>query len=508
MNKTILSLALFGISALVYADVELASVFGDHMVLQRDSNVPVWGKAEPGEDVSVTFNGQTVSAKAGLDGKWEVNLAPMKFGGPYELTVQGKNKVTLQDVLIGDVWLFSGQSNAPWGVGQDSKKAEAYEMAGKCPQVRHTSLAYLNSTCEYPRGDFPSRAVWRIGSAETAKFGSPSFFLPKINMATGIPQGYFLVARAGTRIEPWTSMEGFESVKGLDDIKKKLEYLKPQDEGYHKASQKIIAYTDEWLSIAKKDAEAGRPVKQFVIPERVNYTQAEGYPTFLYNGSIAPIAPFAVKGMFWYQGESNVGDPLYREKLVAFSNGLRIAFRNPELKMLLVQPCSFKGYGDNNDNLPRLWEQQQDFADSDGHSYVCVTNDISDVNDWHPKEKHDIPYRMANLALKYIYGKTDVKADFPRCEKVSADGNRLVLSFKYGEKLHTSNGKSPDFFELAGTDGKYYPAKAEIDGNKVILTADAVKEPKKARFAWSNVAEPNLRNESGLPPGAFRTERD
>lgn len=508
MNKTILSLALFGISALVSADVELASVFGDHMVLQRDSKVPIWGKAEPGEDVSVAFNGQTVSAKADADGKWEVNLAPMKFGGPYELAIQGKNKVTLQDVLIGDVWLFSGQSNAPWGVGQDSKKGEAYEMADKCPQVRHTRLAYLNNTNEYPLRDFPARAIWEVGSSKTAKFGSPSFFLPKINMATGIPQGFYLVARAATQIEAWTSMDGFDSVKGLDDMKKKLACLKPDNEEYHKATRKIIAYTEEWLSIAKRDAEAGRPVRPFNIPDRVIYKDAHKYPSMLYNGSIAPIAPMAVKGMFWYQGESNVGDPLYREKLVAFTNGLRIAFRNPELKMLLVQPCPYKGYGNNNQNLALVWEQQQDFADSDGHSYICVTNDISDVNDWHPKEKHDIPYRMANLALKYIYGKSDIKADFPRCEKVSADGNKLVISFKYAEKLHTSNGKAPDFFEVAGTDGKYYPARAEIDGNKVILTSDSVKEPKKARFAWSNVAEPNLRNEAGLPPGAFRTERD
>jgi len=296
-------------------------------------------------------------------------------------------------------------------------------------------------------------------------------------------------------------------VKGLDKFKKKLKILRPGTVEYKKHSEKQFSYIKQWQKQAKDNDKANMPVPALEIPPRVHIKQQHRYPTCLYNGCIAPLAPMAIKGFFWYQGESNVGDNEYQKKLVAFTNGLRKDFRNPALNFFIVEPCPCKSYGADNAKLAELWEQQQAFADADRKSYVTVTGDIGDVNDLHPggRSKEYIATRLSNLALKYLYGKKELKADFPRCEKFVPKGDKLVLTFKFAEKFHASDGKPIRHFEVAGDDGKYYPAKAKTAGNKIFLTSSKVANPLNARFCWSNVAVPNLLNEANLPPISFRT---
>ncbi len=495
-----------GIAAL--ADVQLAEIFNSHMVLQRDADVPVWGTAAPGEKITVSFNGQKVSAVAGKDGHWEVKLAPMKYGGPFKLEVSGRNRIVYDDVLVGDVWIFSGQSNAPWGTGSKALLPEAKKLMSETTTVRHGKLRYLNKTNEYPDIRMNGRVVWSCGDPKRS-FALPVFFLYPINLATGIPQGYVLTAMAGTSIEPWISMKGYDSVDNLKDLKSKLKLIRPGTPEYKKHAEKQFAYIRQWLKQAKRNAVANIPVPVLDIPARVPVNQQRRYPTFLYNGCIAPLAPMAVKGFFWYQGESNVGDKQYREKLVAFSNGIRKDFRNPDLNFFIVEPCPWKGYGSKR-NIAELWEQQQAFADADGKSFVAVTGDIGDVNDLHPggRSKEYIARRLANLALKYLYGKNNLKADFPRCVKVVQEGGKLILTFKYAEKFHSADGKPVRHFDVAGSDKKYYPAQADISGNKIILSSDKVVKPLFARYCWGNAAIPNLYNEVNLPPISFRTAKE
>ena len=503
-----MSLIIWSVSASLFADVQLAELFNSHMVLQRDSAVPIWGTAAPGEKVAVTFSGQNVTAIADADGKWEIQLVPMKYGGPFTLTVQGRNTLVFDDILVGDVWIVSGQSNTPWGTGTEALLPSATELMAKTTIVRHGKLPYLQKTNEYPDTQTNGQVEWSNGTPKHS-YALPVFFLYPIAVATGIPQGYVLTARAGTSIEPWISMEGYDSVEGLDELKMKLRILRPGTAEYKAHSEKQFDYIRAWQKQAKDNDEADMPVPSLEIPPRVHMTQQHRYPTCLYNGCIAPLAPMAIKGFFWYQGESNVGDNEYQNKLVAFTNGIRKDFRNPDVYFFIVEPCSYKGYGTDNARLAELWEQQQAFADADGKSYVTVTGDIGDVNDWHPggRSKEYIARRLSNLALKYLYGKKELKADFPRCEKFVTKGDKLVLSFKYAEKLHSSDGKDIRHFEVAGSNNKYYPAKAEIAGNKIFLISDKVANPLNARYCWSNVAVPNLHNEVNLPPISFRTSR-
>ncbi len=499
---------LFTFSIAVFADVQLAEVFNSHMVLQRDSNVPIWGTADPDEKITVNFNGQNISVTADEKGKWEIQLSPMKYGGPFTLTVEGKNKIVLDDILIGDVWIVSGQSNTPWGTGTKELLPQAEAIMAKTTKVRHGKLPYLEKTNEYPDSRMGGRVIWSSGDPKHS-FALPVFFLYPINLATGIPQGYVLTARAGTSIEPWISMEGYDSVEGLDELKKKLEILRPGSSEYKIHSEKQFDYIRQWKEQANENHNAGMPVPALEIPPRVHPTQQHRYPTCLYNGCIAPLVPMAIKGFFWYQGESNVGDNQYQKKLVAFTNGIRKDFRNSDVTFFIVQPCPCYYYKTDNAKLAELWEQQQAFEDNDGKSFITVTGDIGDVNDLHPggRSKEYIATRLSNLALKYLYGKKDIKADFPRCEKYVPEGDRLVLTFKYAETLHSSDGEVIRHFEVAGADGKYYPAEAEISGNKIILTSDNVAKPINARYCWSNIAVPNLYNEANLPPISFRTDR-
>jgi len=506
--KTLLFNICILFSITVFADVQLAELFNSHMILQRDSKVPVWGTAAPGEKITVKFNGQDLSSTADAKGKWEIQLSPMKYGGPFTLTVEGDNKIDLDDILIGDVWIVSGQSNTPWGTSTKELLPQAEAIMAKTTTVRHGKLPYLEKTNEYPDSRMGGRVTWSSGDPKHS-FALPVFFLYPINLATGIPQGYVLTARAGTSIEPWISMVGYDSVDGLDDFKKKLEILRPGSTEYKTHSDKQFDYIRQWQQQAKDNNNAQMLVPALEIPPRVHPTQQHRYPTCLYNGCIAPLAPMAIKGFFWYQGESNVGDKEYQKKLVAFTNGIRKDFRSPEASFFIVEPCPYKGYGTDNARLAELWEQQQAFADADGKSYVTVTGDIGDVNDWHPggRSKEYISTRLSNLALKHIYGKSDIPADFPRVETFVSEGNSLVLTFKHAKELHSSDGEAIRHFEVAGADGKYYPAKAEISANKIILRSENVAKPLNARYCWSNVAVPNLYNEVNLPPISFRTSK-
>lgn len=509
MKGVAVGVVLLFLSTAVLADVWPAEIFDSHMVLQRDANVPIWGKAEPGEKVSVSFKRQSVSTVADAEGNWEVCLAPEPYGGPFVLVLQGNNKIELTDILVGDVWIFGGQSNAPWGTGTPELLPLAQEIMAKTTTVRHGKLAVLSKTCEYPDAVMNGRVVWSTGDPKRS-FALPVFFLYPINLATGIPQGYLLTAMAGTAIEPWIPVQGYHAVAGLDDVKAKLKILEPGTTEYKTHSEKQFNYVRQWLQQAKLNDKEGLPVPALEIPPRVHRTLQHQYPTCLYNGCFAPLAPMAIKGVFWYQGESNVGDGDYRKKLEAFAAGCRINFRSPAASFFIVQPCPCETYGNDNARLAELWERQLAFADADGKSYVAATGDIGDVKDLHPggRSKEKIARRLSNLALKYLYGQQDVKADFPRYQSSSATGDQMVVTFKHANGLHSADGEPIRHFEVAGADGRYFPARAMIAGTTIVLTSEKVSRPVNARYGWSNVAVPNLYNENDLPVFSFRTSKD
>jgi len=509
MNAVTVGTLLLLIATAAQADVRPAEIFNSHMVLQRDADVPIWGRAEPGETITASFKQQRVSSVADAEGNWEVRLAPEPYGGPFILILRGNNTIEFTDILVGDVWIVGGQSNAPWGTGTPELLPFAQEIMAKTTAVRHGKLAFLNKTCEYPDAALNGRVDWSTGDPQRS-FALPVFFLYPINLATGIPQGYVLTAMAGTPIEPWIPIQGYHAVAGLDDVKAKLKIIEPGTAEYKAHSEKQFAYVRQWLGQAKLNDKEGLPVPALEMPSRVHRTRQHQYPTCLYNGCFAPLAPMAVKGVFWYQGESNVGDGDYQKKLEAFAAGVRLAFRSAGASFFIVQPCPCDVYGTDNAKLAVLWEQQLAFADADGRSYVAATGDIGDVKDLHPggRSKEHIARRLSNLALKYLYGQQDVKADFPRYQSFSTTGDQMVVTLKHAEALHSADGEAIRHFEVAGADGRYYPARATISGSKILLTSDKVSSPVNARYCWSNVAVPNLHNGNGLPLLSFRTSKD
>ena len=508
MKRFILSMVL-GLAAPLLAAVELADVFNSHMVLQRERIVPVWGTAAAGEVVTVTFKGQKASATADAEGRWEVRLGPEPHGGPFALVIQGSNTVELTDVLVGDVWIFSGQSNAPWGTGTPELLPFAEELMAKTTTVRHGRLARLSATAEQPETSLGGRVVWSLEEPKKS-FALPVFFLYPINLATGIPQGYVLTARAGTSIEPWIPLEGYDAVEGLDAFKEQVRILRPGTAEYKAHSEKQFGYLRQWIEQAQLADQENQPVPALDIPPRVHRTRQHQFPTCLYNGSFAPLAPMAIRGVFWYQGESNAGDPDYQRKLMAFTSGIRRNFRSPDASFFIVQPPPCEWYGLDNARLPELWEQQLAFADADGNSFVAATGDIGDVKDLHPggRSKEHIARRLSNLALKHLFAQPGIHAEFPRFASSAREGAQLVLNFKHVDSFVSADGGPIRHFEIAGTDGRFHPAEARIDGNRIVVKADAVTEPVDVRYCWSNVAIPNLHNEAGLPPYAFRTKRE
>ena len=460
------------------ADVRLPQVIGSHMVLQRDMPCPIWGWANPGEQVIVTFAGQEQSAKADADGKWSVKLQPMKANAqPQTMTVQGNNTLKLDDVLVGEVWLCSGQSNMEWSVAASSNPQEEASAANH-PRIRHIKIQHRPA--EKPESDVPP-TTWQLCSPQTVPgFTAVGYFFGRQLMTDlDVPVGLIGSNWGGTRIEPWTPPVGFQQTPALKDISDKLDSF-PQ-----KMQQKD-----------KSD------------PPKVTTVINHQSPLALYNGMIHPLVPFAIRGAIWYQGESNNGEGmLYFEKMKALIAGWRSVWNNPKMPFLFVQLAPYKyGNGDPT-RLAAIWEAQT-AALSIPNTGMAVTVDIGNTKDIHPKNKQDVGRRLALWALANTYGKSGIVYSGPLFKQLTVEGNKARLSFDHvGGGLVSRNDKPLTHFQVAGADMAFVPAEAKIDGPTVVVSSDKVAAPVAVRFAWDQEAEPNLSNKEGLPASPFRTDK-
>lgn len=416
------------------ADVKVPAVIGSHMVLQRDRPVPIWGSAEPGEEVSVSFGGESVSVKAGEKGTWKVNLPPMKANSkPQTLTVAGKNKIVLEDILVGEVWLGSGQSNMEWSINA-SQGAKEHAAAASKPTIRLFQVPKVQTSA--PAADV--KAAWEVCSPSSVRHFSAVLyhFGVKLQNELDVPVGLINSSWGGSPIEPWLLEE-------------------------------------------KRSGS-------------------------MYNGMIAPLHPFAVKGFTWYQGESNVGNGMkYRDKMETLIKGWRGAW-GAELPFYFVQIAPWTGYGA--DTLPSLWEAQVASLKIPHTGMVVMTDLVDNVKDIHPGNKQPVGNRLALWALAKDYGKKGIVFSGPLYKSMKVEGAKVRLQFAHvGGGLQARDGKALSEFEIAGSDGKFVPAQATIDGETVVVTAAAVSTPTQVRFGWSKTANPNLMNREGLPASPFRT---
>ncbi len=504
-SRMLLALVFAFAAVAAHAEVRLPGFFNDHMVLQRDQPIAVWGWAKPGEDISVTLAGQSAvfPTPAGVDGRWRATLKPMPAGGPHTLTVEGSNKVVIKDVLIGEVWLCSGQSNMEWVV-RNSDNPEREIAAAKFPQIRHVKVA--KNTSGHPLDDLSAR--WEVCSPETAgNFTAAGYFMAReLHKELGVPIGLINSSWGGTRIEPWTPIPGFGQVPALKDILNQVSLTQPDNAAYQARLTKHIADTEKWVGEARQALTAKSPVAPSPdYPNEIKPLTRHTHPTALYNAMIAPLVGYTMRGAIWYQGESNHSEGMmYHEKKKALVGGWREVWGIGDFPFYYVQIAPYQYGSEDPKILARFWEAQAASLEIP-HTGMIVINDIGNIKDIHPKNKQDVGHRLALLALKNDYGRKDIVASGPVFDSLTLEGDQLRVKFKNAAGgLKSRDGKPLTHFELIGEQAEFVPAEARIDGDSVVLSAKNVKQPAAMRFAWHKLAEPNLANGAGLPASAFR----
>lgn len=488
-----------------YADVRVPGFYSDHMVMQRDRELRIWGWAEKGEGVTVSLGDSSASATAGADGRWEVKLPPMQASSAGKtLRIVGKNTIELKDVLIGEVWLCSGQSNMEWTVA-NSDNREAEIAAANHPLIRHLKIAHRPSTVPLDDVD----GIWQVCSPDVVgSFTAAGYFMArKLQQELDVPIGLINSSWGGTRVEPWTPPIGFEEVPALVDIYQSVIGRTPGTKAFRDRLSEFITKNEEWNAKAKAALQSSNSLEPSpTYPNQLKPFTSHQDPTMLYNGMIHALVGYPIRGAIWYQGESNHAEGmLYFEKKKALIEGWRTLWDQGDFPFYYVQIAPFQYGNEDPTILARFWEAQAAVQQIPNTGMVVI-NDIATLNDIHPPNKQDVGDRLALLALKQDYGRDDVVARSPEVDSVKPDGKQLRITFRNtGGGLKTRDGKSPSHFEVLGPGArKFVPAQASVDGDTVTLTANNVDAPTAFRFAWDKLAEPNLMGGTGLPVGACR----
>ena len=456
MNKTTPLLSLLAALAATFAPaVELPHVFGDNMVLQRGQRVPVWGTGAPDETVEVRFAGQSARAVVGADGAWRVDLQPLEASAEgAEFRVRGANEIVYTNVVVGEVWFCSGQSNMEYPVDgwRRMKDADAELAAANHPLLRHFRVAH--KTADAPLGDVSGQWVETTPSSVKLQSAVAYTFGETLMKELGVPVGLINCSWGGTRIEPWTP----------------------------------AAHPDDlWLLQHLREWGAPRDV-----------------PTALWNGMVAGLVPFAIKGAIWYQGCNNRTDgAAYLDKTVALVRGWRREWGQGDFPYFLVQLAPYK-YGEpEGTTLAVFQETQARVPDVVPNSGYTVINDVGDPDDIHPTDKRTVGMRVADQVLDRVYGRFVRPWKTPVATGMTVEGGRVRVAFENAEGLATRDGAAPTCFELRDIAGAWVPATAAIEGSAVLLSADGVEDPIGVRFAAYNTSTPNLVNGAGLPAGPF-----
>lgn len=451
-------LMLFLVAA-VHAEVTMPCVFHDHMVLQREMQIPVWGWSAAGEKVTVTLNGKSTTAIADGAGAWRATLPAMQAGGPYGLTVTGTNTVTVQDILIGEVWLCSGQSNMEMGVNAvQSGKDEV--AAAKYPGIR--LFFGGGDIAESPQPNEKNGSWWVCGPDTVGYFSAVGYFFARaIHLAQKVPVGIINVSWSGTQIEGWIPRAAYAADPTLAPM---LETLKT-------------------------------PLTATM-------------PTVIYNGRMHPLAPFALRGVLWYQGESNTSHAArYRNELPALITGWRQAWGQGDFPFLIVQLPNYLAVKEQpgESGWAELREAQA-LAIALPNTGLAVTIDIGEAGDVHPKNKQEVARRLALIALNTTYGGKQEYSG-PRYQHMKVSGQCIQLTFTHlGGGLMAQGSDKLTGFAMAGADGKFVWADAVIDKNTILVSSPQIANPTAVRYAWADNPAGNLYNQLGLPASPFRTE--
>ena len=514
------------------AEVKLPAVFSDHMVLQRDMEIPVWGSASPGEKVTVTLGAGSTSAQADSSGKWSVRLPKMPASAtPTELKAAASNTVTIKDVLVGDVWVCSGQSNMAFSLGRAATAKEALATANS-PVIRLFTVP-KNSTIQ-PQSNCAS--AWVVCAPNTAeKFSAVGYFFGKeIADTQKIPVGLIGTHVGGTPAEAWSSLESLQSDKTLNEVyASRFTKLAAGAEAAKAAHDQWLANGgSEYLAAVQKQRAAAAAAKQKGAPPppvppapatpEPPLPTSQSQPTVLFNGMVAPIIPFGIKGAIWYQGESNAGQAaVYRKLFSAMIQGWRKCWGQGDFPFLFVQLPNFGKRDDQPTALeigwPALREAQLMTLNTVPNTGMAITMDVGNPNDIHPTFKAEVGHRLALYARHLVYGENLLHSG-PLYASHKIEGNQVVIKFTHaGDGLKiaplpvTLPGRTPPptdelvGFAIAGADKKFVWAKAAIQGpDTVVVSSTEVPSPVSVRYAWGADPAVNLYNSGDLPASPFR----
>ncbi len=442
--------------------VRLPAVFSQHMVLQQGQKLPVWGWAGPGQRVTVALDGVRRSDRAGRDGRWEVSLPAFAAAAePLRLTVTGPNTntITVDDVLIGEVWVCSGQSNMWWPV---SRASDPDSHAARADDALLRMFTVPQLTSPEPLED--CEGAWRVCTPENVlAFSAVGYhFARELRAALGVPVGMLHTSWGGTPAEAWTSLQTLES----------------------------------------------DPLYAQIVGDRDNpELRAQNRGAHLYNAMLLPLVPYRIAGAIWYQGEANLPRAAqYADLFPALIRDWRRTWGQGDFPFYFVQLAPYRYGGQDPRNCAELREAQVG-ALALPRTGMAVTMDIGNPANIHPGNKHEVGRRLALWALAHDYGRQDLVYSGPLYASSRVEGDRIVISFDHvAEGLITLDGEAPSHFEIAGSDREFRPAEARIEGDAVVVQSDDVPNPVAVRYAWRDDAEPNLANSAGLPASPLRTD--
>ena len=519
-RKAATALALFVLllgASQALAEVKLASPFTDHMVFQRDKKVPVWGTADPGESVTVEFVGQKKSVKAGADGKWRVNLDSLPASDESRtLTVTGsatKAAIKCDDVLVGEVWLCSGQSNMDFTLAKTT---------------RHYFAGVLNETQEVAAANYPNirmftggwrtsyepqssvSGIWLVCTPENAReFSAIGYlFARDMQKELKVPFGIITESFGASTAEAWTSREALAANPKLKPL---LETFDANVAAYKTNPPDMTASLKAWEDAAAKAKAAGKAAPR--RPGDRNPAQDQHNPTVMFNGMIAPVIPYAIRGVLWYQGEAINGGtngyklyPLLQSTLI---KDWRQRWGKGDFPFYLCQLAALKSWP----NRPDTWYNNPDVREAQAtvlsipNTGMAVTIDIGDPANIHPKDKQDVADRLTRIALAKTYGRK-LEYSGPVYDSMKIEGNAIRIKFTHAGSGLAAKGGDLKTFIIAGKDGKFLPATARIDKDTLLVSSPNVAAPVAVRYAWENYPDGcNLYNGEGLPAAPFRTDK-
>ncbi len=494
---------------IVGADVKLPAVIDSHMVLQRDQPVPIWGWATPGEDITVKFAGMTSAAKADRTGRWHVALPKLAANSqPRSMVVQGSSgsQIELIDILVGEVWFCTGPSNIFWPV-KKCDNAEQELGAADFPRIRFFTVE--KKMADEPQDNCVGK--WSDCSPETVGevSGIGYFFSRQIHQEVEVPVGLLQSFWGGSRIEAWTSRDALEAELTIKPI---LEWWEEEFRRFNSAEAQALRQIqlDAWRTAVAQAKASGSPTpKRPVAPKAPRASQHR--PACLYNGMVAPLIPFSIRGVICYQGLGNLAWADHSAVLLeAMIRDWRARWAQGDFPVGMVQPapydCGSRWARSGPDAYSVQREAQVVVCENVANIGIAPTLDVDAVDVLHFTNKQIVGHRLACWALATVYG-YEIPYAGPIYESMTVEGESVRVRFRHtGSGLTTSDRRPPSHFEMAGADGEYHSATARIDGHTVVVQSERVAKPTAVRFAFTDTAVVNVINREGLPASLFRTD--